>query len=124
MQAFNLFNSIMLGGVGYSNSLPLVLAQTYAAAFLVIRTMFNAMRNRSLLVKTMAILIPMVLGGTYIIASSIVFGAFWSDAWSSYELVRLVAQTLTQDFIYELLAWLAAFALLTVVYSLLYRFCF
>ena len=32
MQAFNLFNSIMLGGVGYSNSLPLVLAQTYAAA--------------------------------------------------------------------------------------------
>ncbi len=121
MQAFNLFNSIMLGGVGYSNSLPLVLAQTYASCFLVIRTMFNAMRNRSLLVKTMAILIPMVLGGTYIIASSIVFGAFWSDAWSSYELVRLVAQTLTQDFIYELLAWLAAFALLTVVYSLLYR---
>ena len=121
MQAFNLFNSITLGGVGYSNSLPLVLAQTYASCFLVIRTMFNAMRNRSLLVKTMAILIPMVLGGTYIIASSIVFGAFWSDAWSSYELVRLVAQTLTQDFIYELLAWLAAFALLTVVYSLLYR---
>ena len=121
MQAFNLFINILLGGVGYSNSLLLVLAQTYASAFLVIRTMFNAMRNRSLLVKTMAILIPMVLGGTYLIASSIVFGAFFGDAWASYELVRLVAQTLTQDFIYELLAWLAAFAALTIVYSLLYR---
>lgn len=121
MQAFNLFVSIMLGGVGYSNSLLLVLAQTYASGFLVVRTMFNAMRSRSLAVKTLAILIPMVIGGTYLIASSIIFGAFFGDAWTSYELVRLVAQTLTRDFIYELLAWLGAFAVLTIIYSLLYR---
>jgi len=67
MQAFNLFIAILLGGVGYANSLFLVLAQTFASAYFVLRTLFTAMQRRSMLVKVMACMIPMVLGGTYII---------------------------------------------------------
>ena len=121
MQAFNLFIAILLGGVGYANSLFLVLAQTYASAFFVLRTMFTAMRRRSMLVKVMAVLIPMVIGGTYIIAASITFGAFFSDAWSSIDLLELLGSTINHDFIYETLGWVGLFFLLTIIYSLLYR---
>ncbi len=121
MQAFNLFIAILLGGVGYANSLFLVLAQTFASAFFVLRTLFGAMRRRSLLLKVMASLIPMVIGGTYIIAASIVFGAFFSSYWSATEMLHLVESTLSYDFVYETLGWVGLFALLTLAYSLLYR---
>lgn len=121
MQAFNLFITILLGGVGYANSLFLVLAQTFASAYFVLRTLFTAMRRRSVLVKVMASLIPMVLGGTYIIIASIIFGAFFSGYWSAPEMLHLVENTLSYDFVCETLVWVALFALLTLVYSLLYR---
>ena len=121
MQAFNLFIAILLGGVGYANSLFLVLAQTFASAYFVLRTLFTAMQRRSMLVKVMACMIPMVLGGTYIIIASICFGAFFSNHWSAPELLHLVESTLSYDFVYETLLWVGLFALLTLVYSLLYR---
>lgn len=121
MQAFNLFIAILLGGVGYSSSLFLVLAQTYASAFFVLRTLFTAMRRRSILVKVMACMIPMVLGGTYIIIASIIFGAFFSSYWSAPEMLHLVESTLSYDFVYETIGWIGLFVLLTLAYSLLYR---
>lgn len=121
MEAFGLFINILLGGVGFSNSLPLVLLQTFGSAFLTLRTLFAAMRRRSPLVKVVASLIPMVLAGTYIIAASIVFGAFFSSAWSSYDLLQLVEGTLNRDFVYELLGWVLAFFLLAAVFTLVYR---
>lgn len=121
MEILQLFKYITLCGVGYAGlSTAVVLAQTFLSGAMEVKFLFAAMKERSLMVKTVAAMIPMVLAATYIIASSIGFAAFLAGAWEEYNYWLLAELTLNPACMTQMLICVGAFVILTVLYTLRY----
>lgn len=121
MQILKLFEYIILCGVGYSGlSVLLVLGQTFLSSAVEVRFLFSAMKNRSVMVKVIVSMIPMVLAVTYLIITAITFTPFLAGAWDEYNYILLADLTLNAPCILEMLAAVGVFLLLTVLYSIVY----
>lgn len=121
MQILTLFEYIVLCGVGYGGlSTFLVLGQTFLSSAMEVRFLFAAMKKRSVIVKVMSSMIPMVLALTYLIITSIAFTPFLAGAWDEYNYGLLADLTLNVPCVLEMMAAVGVFLLLTVLYSKFY----
>lgn len=121
MEIYQLFQYIILCGVGYAGlSTVLVLAQSCLSGAMEVKFLFAAMKERSLMVKTAAVLIPMVLAATYILASTIGFAAFLAGAWEEYNYLLLATLTLNPPCISQMMICVGLFVGLTILYTIRY----
>lgn len=113
-----LFKQILIGGVGYSASFYLVFAQVLMSTCSEVKFLFGVLKNKSLTLRFSVLMVPLIIIITYLMASSISFGSFLSGRWDEHKLFSLVSITLTEQGVMEIMAFTAAFLILTIAFSI------
>lgn len=118
---YQIFDIIAQSGVGNLGNISLIYLQLMFSLFFECKFLFSSMKKRQPLVQFSVAMIPLILIAAYLIVGGLFFSAFMGKGPSVGEMTQLLNVTLTERCVSDMLTAAAAFFVLMLLYSIIYR---